>query len=309
MRIAILCNDRLALPALNQLLQNKLVVAVGVTDRVSEVQSLILRMCRQAGVPVQQFAKKNFNADISAWLFQYQPDAVFVKTFPWRIPAECLQVPKHGFINFHYAPLPEWRGSNPLFWMIRNKADTAGVTVHRMAEEFDNGDVLISQSLSVSPEYTFGFLCTQLAYAGVELTGKLLQGMMTNTLTPQVQDESKAKWYGRPTPADLFIDWNTMRMVDIRALVKACNPWNKGAGTQSNGWTFGITDVSLSPVAVPEGALPGTILELDETKGFVIACTDKKAIRADVIYCEEGFYPGHRIVTFGLKKGQRLGTF
>ena len=152
MRIAILCNDRLALPALNQLLQNKLVVAVGVTDRVSEVQSLILRMCRQAGVPVQQFAKKNFNADISAWLFQYQPDAVFVKTFPWRIPAECLQVPKHGFINFHYAPLPEWRGSNPLFWMIRNKADTAGVTVHRMAEEFDTGDVLISQSLSVSPE-------------------------------------------------------------------------------------------------------------------------------------------------------------
>ncbi|MCW3085058.1 MAG: hypothetical protein JWP12_2424 [Bacteroidetes bacterium] len=308
MRIVILCNDRLALPALSQLAQSGLVVAAGTTDRVSETQMLIRQLCTQGKIPVQQFSRKNFNADLSAWLIQHQPDVVLVKTFPWKIPAECLSIPKQGFINFHYAPLPEWRGSNPLFWMIRNRASIAGVSVHRMAEEFDNGDILFSQSLSLSTETTFGMLCTQLAYAGAELTGKLIQGIAAGILKPQPQDHSKAKWYGRPKPSDLFIDWNTMPMIEVRALVKACNPWNKGAGTRGNGWTFGITDVSLSPVAVPENTLPGTILELDENKGLVIACSDKRAIRVDIIYCEEGFYPGHRLILFGFKKGLRLGT-
>ncbi len=308
MRIAILCNDRLALPALSQLVQSGLVAAVGITDRVSEVQLLVKQLCMQRKIPVQQFAKKNFNSDVYAWLMQHQPDVVLVKTFPWLIPSECLSFPKHGFINFHYAPLPEWRGSNPLFWMIRNRSAIAGVSVHRMTEKFDQGEILLSQQFSLSPETTFGMLSTQLAYAGVELTGKLLQGLTTNTLKYSPQDHDKAKWYDRPKPADLFIDWNTMSMVEIRALVKACNPWNKGAGTVSNGWTFGITDVSLSAVNVPEKTLPGTILELDEVKGLVISCKDNKALRVDVFYCEEGFYAGSRLALFGLRKGQRLGN-
>ena len=306
MRIAVLCNDRLALPALGQLLQNKLVTAVGVTNRANEVQLAIRQMAAQAGVPLQQFPKQSFSADLAAWLLQHQPDVVLVKTFPWKIPGECLQVPPHGFINFHYAPLPEWRGSNPLFWMLRNRAETAGVTVHRMTAEVDAGDVLFRQTFSLSPEHTFGFLCTQLAYCGAELTGRLLQGLMTNTLDPQPQDEAKAKWYERPVASDLFIRWSSMPMVEVRALVKACNPWNKGAATRGNNWMFGITEVSLTPVPVPEGTLPGTILELDDVKGLVVACCDKKAIRVDVIYCEEGFYPGYRLAAFGFRKGQRL---
>ncbi|MCW3104204.1 MAG: hypothetical protein JWO09_2644 [Bacteroidetes bacterium] len=308
MRIAILCNDRLALPALSQLAQSGLLAAVGITDRANEVQLLIRQVCAGRKVPVQPFTKENFSANLSAWLMQHQPDVVLVKTFPWRIPAECLSIPKHGFINFHYAPLPEWRGSNPLFWMIRNRAATAGVSVHKMTESFDEGDLLLSQQLSLSPETTFGMLCTQLAYAGVELSGKLIQGLMTNSLKPEPQDHSKAKWYARPKPADLFIDWNSMPMVEVRALVKACNPWNKGAGTKGNGWTFGITDVSLSAVKVPENTLSGTILELDESKGLIVACCDNRTIRVDVMYCEEGFYPGHRLALFGFKKGNRLGS-
>lgn len=308
MRIVILCNDRLALPALSQLVQSGLVAAVGVTDRINEIQLTIRSICEQAKVPVQQFSKKNFNSKLGTWLTQHQPDVALVKTFPWKIPAEWLRIPKHGFINFHYAPLPEWRGSNPLFWMIRNRASHAGVTVHQMAEEYDSGEILLSKSFSVSPEYTFGFLCTQLAYTGVELTGKLLNDIMGDMLKPEPQDQSKAKWHGRPKASDLFINWETMPLVEVRALVKACNPWNKGAGTRGNNWMFGITEVSLSPVKVPEGTSPGTIIELDESKGCVIACLDNKALRADVVYCEEGFYPGHRLAAFGFKKGQRLAA-
>lgn len=308
MRIAVICNDRLALLALSQLIKSRLVVSVGTTNRVNEIQLLVKQICAQEKVPLQTFSKKNFAAEMNNWLQLHTPDVVLVKTFPWLIASQFLNIPKYGFINFHYAPLPEWRGSNPLFWMIRNRASIAGVSVHYMTEEYDTGDILLQQEIPLSSETTFGLLCTQLAYLGLELSAKLLQQIQANTLKAQPQDSGKARFYNRPKQSDLFIDWNTMSAEDVKALTKACNPWNKGAATRGNGWTFGITDVSIHTSIAEENILPGTILELSEEKGLIIACKNKQSVKVNVMYCEEGFYGGQQLAFFGFKKGNRLGN-
>src|ERR1051325_2679141 len=105
MRIAILCNDRVALPALDYLIQTGRVVAVGMSDRPSETHSLVNNKCAEANLPFALFSKKNFACAITEWLTAYTPDVVLVKTFPYLIPPEALAIPAHGFINFHYAPL------------------------------------------------------------------------------------------------------------------------------------------------------------------------------------------------------------
>jgi methionyl-tRNA formyltransferase len=305
MRIAILCNDRIALPALDQLLAARLVVAVGVPNRLHETRLLVTERCNRDNVPVHVFTKKNLHDELLQWLGQYKPDVVLVKTFPYLIPADILTIPPHGFINFHYAPLPEWRGSNPLFWLIRNRAPMGGVSVQQMNDQFDAGPVLLQQPVPLTPDINYGFFYTQLAYAGVYLTGTLLNGLKTGSLQPVEQDHSRAKWFGRPTASDLFINWNTMDAVEVRALVKACNPWNKGAGTRWNGWVFGISDASI----IESGAgtnEPGKIVTMNATDGLTIACRDGKAIKAEVVYCEEGFYPGYRLSAFGLQAGNQL---
>jgi methionyl-tRNA formyltransferase len=307
MRIALLCNDRIALPALDQLLAARLVVALGMPKAAHEINLLVQRKAAAAGVPVQLFTRTNFAAEIMEWLDRVQPDVVLVKTFPYRIPAEAIAKPKYGFINFHYAPLPEWRGSNPLFWMIRNQASIGGVSVHQMDEEFDTGPLLLHQPVPLSPDTNFGLLYTQLAYAGTYLTGILLNGLQNNTLQRVEQDSSKAKWYNRPTHSDLCINWQTMNAAEIKALVNACNPWNKGAATLFNGWTFGISDVTIEETTTDR--LPGTILTMDKDHGFTIASLDGKKIKAEIIYCEEGFYRGHRLAEFGLQTGNQLSNF
>jgi methionyl-tRNA formyltransferase len=304
MRIAILCNDRIALPALDQLLAAKLVVAVGVPNRLHETRLLVTERCKHYGVPVQLFTKNNLHNELIEWLAQCKPDVVLVKTFPYLIPTDVLTIPAYGFINFHYAPLPEWRGSNPLFWMIRNRAPMGGVSVQQMNDQFDAGPVLLQQPVPLTPEINYGLFYTQLAYAGVYLTGTLLNGLKTGSLQPIEQDHSKAKWYGRPAVSDLFIDWTTMDAVDVRALVKACNPWNKGAGTRFNGWVFGISDASIIENVGTNDA--GRIITMNDADGLTIACRDGKAIKAEVVYCEEGFYPGHRLSAFGLQAGNQL---
>jgi len=306
MRIAILCNDRIALPALDYLLTTGSVVAVGMPDRIHETQIIVKNRCLQANVPFQLFNKKNLEADILNWLQTCKPDVVLVKTFPFLIPVNALKVPAYGFINFHYAPLPAWRGSNPLFWMLRNGETTGGVTVHEMNAAYDSGDILSEQSLPIAHNINFGIFYTQLAYVGLQLTVELLNNLQKGTLKKKEQDHTKAKWYGHPAPSDLFIDWQTMTAEEITALVKACNPWNKGAGTRWKGWPFGITYASVSELHATQSRKPGTILSIDADMGFTIACKDGKAIVAEVVYCEEGFYPGYCMSAFGLQKHDQL---
>lgn len=303
MKLLILCNDRLALPALSQLMQMNLVAGVGMTARQSEVQAVVSMMCNQFNVPLMLFRKSTFSADLEKWIQQTNPDAVWVKTFPWKIPDTTLTKPRLGFINFHYAPLPEYRGANPLFWMIRNGVKEGGVTIHQMTSEMDNGPILLSSKVPVHPATTFGMLVSQLGFSGAELSGKLLQLMRINHLTGTPQDSTKASWYKRPQPSDLWIDWATMDAAAVVRLVNACNPWNKGAPAKLNNWMIGLSYVSIVQTEDQQNAKPGTILSINESSGLRIACAGNTVIRIDVLFTEEGFIPGFALAGFGIQSG------
>lgn len=302
MKLLILCNDRLALPALSQLLQAKLVAGVGMTARTGEVQAVVQMMCGQAGVPVRRFRKPAFEEELKQWIEEVRPDAVWVKTFPWKIPESVLALPPFGFINFHYAPLPEYRGANPLFWMIKEGVAETGVTVHRMTEEIDEGPVLLRSRIPVHPAATFGMLVSGLGFSGAELSGQLLQKMQSNALQGSPQDNTQASWYKRPQPADLWIDWSAMDAPAIVRLVNACNPWNKGAPAKLNGWMIGLSYATALEGSTTDRK-PGTILHIDTANGFCIACGKNTVLRADVVFTEEGFLPGHALAGFGLQPG------
>jgi methionyl-tRNA formyltransferase len=305
MRIGILCNSRIALPALNQLLHSGLVAGVAVPAGAREIHQLVQQLCTRYKIAVKQFSRKDFTAQLEIWLKDIKPDAVLVKTFPYLIPARCINLPRHGFINFHYAPLPGWRGPNPLFWMIRNRETAGAVTAHRMNESFDEGPLLLEQPVPLSPGVNAGLYTTQLAYAGLQLTLQLLQGLAGGTLVPRAQDHTTAKWWKRPVATDLFINWQLMSADEILALVNACNPAMKGAVVKWKGWIFGLTDITI-PGNNHNGSKPGTVLSINETEGLTIACRDNRIIKAEVVYCEEGYYAGHRLSLFGLKAHELL---
>jgi methionyl-tRNA formyltransferase len=305
MKVLVLCNDRMALPALNKLLLSGRVAGVGMSARPNETQAIVKMLCAKANVPFRLFNKSTFAADLQQWIKALACDAVLVKTFPWKIPPALLEIPRLGFINFHYAPLPRFRGANPLFWMIKNGIAETGVTVHRMTPEFDDGPILLTSKLPIMPGATMGMVCTQLAYSGVELTGKLLQLLDAGIVEGATQDATAAEWYGRPTPQDLFIQWAAMDAEVVKRLASACNPWNKGAAANLNGWMVGISYATVLP-PLQQPATPGTILAADEINGLLIACAGNTLLRADVVYVEEGFMPGFALANFGIKAGMKF---
>ena len=57
--------------------------------------------------------------------------------YPRKITEPLLSTPKLGFVNYHPAPLPNYRGPTELDEAIKNKEIHWGVTVHFMDESYD----------------------------------------------------------------------------------------------------------------------------------------------------------------------------
>lgn len=69
-----------------------------------------------------------------------------------KVPAK--EVNSHTWINFHPAPLPEYKGRNLCYHAIMNGEKEFGATVHYMDENFDTGDIIDVHSFPISEWYT-----------------------------------------------------------------------------------------------------------------------------------------------------------
>ena len=47
-----------------------------------------------------------------------------------------------SIINLHNSPLPKYRGVRPINWALKNKEKKHGVSIHKITEGIDDGDIL-----------------------------------------------------------------------------------------------------------------------------------------------------------------------
>ena len=92
---------------------------------------------------------------IAPLLRALEPDLALCAGFPWKLPAEALEVPRLGVINFHPSLLPRYRGPIPVGWAIRNGDREVGVTFHRMSADLDTGPILAQATLALGDEWSW----------------------------------------------------------------------------------------------------------------------------------------------------------
>ena len=62
--------------------------------------------------------------------------------YPRKIHEPLLSAPDKGFVNYHPAPLPKYKGPTEHDEAIKNEETNWGVTVHYMDEDYDTGDII-----------------------------------------------------------------------------------------------------------------------------------------------------------------------
>jgi methionyl-tRNA formyltransferase len=106
---------------------------------------------------------------IAPLLRAYEPDLALCTGFPWLIPAEAIDVPKHGIVNGHPSLLPRYRGPFPVSWAVRNGETEIGMTYHLMDARFDTGNVLAQKPIPLAEDETMESLFGQMPAVTAEL--------------------------------------------------------------------------------------------------------------------------------------------
>jgi methionyl-tRNA formyltransferase len=310
MQVAVIISSALGVPVLRALAAQGAVagVAVPLCALLDETEQLA-QLAAGLNLPVTRLQRPDLGPALLAWLTPLNPTAVLVLTFPWRIPATVLAVPPQGFLNFHFAALPGYRGPEPLFWQIRNGEAAGAVTVHRMVADFDTGPILLIEPVAIGPGDTHGLHRSQLAARAASVALRLLASLRHEapTLEPIPQDTDLARYWPRPTLADVTVRWPEPAAT-IERLVRATNPWNRGALSSLRGQPLRLLSVFPHPAANTGPVPPGTVLHADATTGVWIACGVGEALRLDMVALEEGYFTGAQLVGLGVRVGEVLGT-
>ncbi len=310
MKIGILCNSILAVPAIQFLQNNGLHPAIGITSVANDDTPELENYFSIANTSVDKLEKQGFATNLKKWIISNKLDVVFVITFPWKIPAHILSIPKLGFFNFHFALLPSYRGASPVFWQIRNGEPFGGLTIHRMDEGWDTGPIVDVFKVPIAAGETFGMHNRRIGWDTLQGVATFVQKLMLlgNAIPLVPQNLNDAHYYNRPTAKDIAIDWSTMRAVDVYNLVNACNPWNKGAYTKWGESVFKIVQVSIKEQlnVYNQQLIAGSVINCSENKTIDIITVDNKAITIEVISVDEGIFTADFLLKQGLKENQLL---
>ena len=183
----------------------------------------VKQLAEHRGVPVAQPVKVRTEA-LPALLRGWAPDLGVVAAYGRILPAAVLAVPPLGCINVHASLLPRYRGAAPIQWALLRGDATTGVTIMRMNEGMDEGDMLLQRALPIAPEATFGTLQPQLAALGAEALMEALAALRAGALRAVPQDHAAATYAPMIRKQDGAIDWTRPAEVIARQ-VRAFNPW------------------------------------------------------------------------------------
>lgn len=119
-------------------------------------------------------------------------DYLIVVAYGLILPSEVLAAPKFGCINMHASLLPHWRGAAPIQRSILAGDTKTGISLMRMNEGLDTGDVFLKAECTISAEETSSSLTDKIC----ALSCDLLINNLTNlhNLMPKVQDENLASY-------------------------------------------------------------------------------------------------------------------
>jgi methionyl-tRNA formyltransferase len=138
---------------------------------------------------------------------QIRPDLIFVNSYSMLLHPEILAIPRYGAVNVHGALLPEYRGPNPIQWVLLSDAAETGVTMHYMNRDFDTGDIIAQQRIPVYFEDTWIDVQSRIDEVTKKMFEVEIPKLLAGTNTWQQQDESRAKKWPRRHPEDGLIDW------------------------------------------------------------------------------------------------------
>lgn len=212
----------------------------------------------EASIPVEQ-PRKLRDGVLAAQLKSMNVDLAIVVAYGRILPADVFRAPEFETWNVHASLLPRLRGASPIQHAILEGEAETGVTLMRLAEGMDEGDMLLQRQLPIAPTDTGGQLTQHLAELGAKTAVEGLRLSKTEGLTITPQDSTAATYAGLLEKNDGQLSFsNAAARLDRQ--VRAFDPWPGTFVPLPDGQPLKIRKIALAGAGDPQQA-PGTVIE------------------------------------------------
>lgn len=206
------------------------------------------------GIPVYQPVKVRALEAVEK-IRSTEADAIVVVAFGQIIPQSILEMKTYGCINVHGSLLPKYRGAAPIQWAVIDGEEKSGVTIMKMDEGIDTGDMLYTKEVILDAKETGGSLFDKLSQVGGEACVEALELLERGELVPVKQGESPTPYARMLTKEMGQLDF-TKSAAELERLIRGLNPW-PSAYTKLNGKTLKVWDAEV--LKGNEGQEAGTV--------------------------------------------------
>lgn len=99
---------------------------------------------------IDVFQNQDLNdPDLLSTIKELKPDIMIVISYGKIIPKSIFSIPRLGTINVHGSLLPKYRGASPMQQALLHGDKETGVSLQKINEKMDEGDLVLSSSLKI----------------------------------------------------------------------------------------------------------------------------------------------------------------
>ncbi len=183
--------------------------------------SPVKRKAMELGLPIIDPAKIGEARDR---LRALAPALAIVFAYGQYLPPSIFNLPTLGSINLHPSLLPRYRGASPIQSALADGLVRSGLSILRVSERMDAGDLLLQEPLDIHPEDTCASLSERFAARAATLILEALELLQQNRATWSPQEEALATECRKLSKSDGEVDWFRPARCIANA-VRAYYPW------------------------------------------------------------------------------------
>jgi len=201
-------------------------------------------------------------------LKKLQPDIATVVAYGMLIPRRIIDLPRLSTINVHGSLLPKYRGAAPMQYSVLNGDEVAGVTIMYVSDKLDSGDIILSKSIPLGDDETFGELHDRLAVLGADALCEALDQFVAGTIHATPQNPEEVTYAPSISKEECVIDWSLSASI-VHNRIRGLSPI-PGAVTKLPDGKL----LKLYKAKKMDGysGKPGEICAVLKKEGIVVAC-------------------------------------
>ncbi len=195
-------------------------------------------------------------------LKKHRIDWLFIIGWSQIARKEVLEIPTRGCIGMHPTLLPEGRGRAAIPWAIIKGLDKTGVTMFKLDEGVDTGEIIGQGVIKINKNTTATELYKKVDKMHVELISKYWDDIVNDRVVLTRQDESKTtEWPGRkPEDGEIL---SSMTMDEADKLVRAVTHPYPGAFYRKDDKSIKIWSAKFNPLEGKIKLKDGYLIPID----------------------------------------------